>query len=169
MDDIWDNYRTLARTFAISDNYYTDAIYSTQGHVWATYGRTNDFNERTWAISGSGRNAREIPGGGVITVGKPVEGSLFDWLASNGVQYNLAGEIVGSPETDTQMPPAVDGKYPGGPFQNIGSNDLPKACYIGRARARALRPRELHLHDAAERPHLRRVARPTRRRRPSAR
>jgi hypothetical protein len=135
MDNIWDNYRTLARTFAISDNYYTDAIYSTQGHVWATYGRTSDFNERTWAISGSGRNAREIPGGGVITVGKPVEGSLFDWLASNGVQYNLEGEIVGSPENDTQMPPAVDGKYPGGPFQNIGSNDLPKACYIaGRAR-----------------------------------
>ena len=135
MDSIWHNFRTLGRTFAISDNYYTDAIYSTQGHVWATYGRTNDFNERTWAVSGSGRNARLIPGGGVIAVGKPVEGSLFDWLAENGVQYNLEGEIVGSPENDTQMPPAVDGKYPGGPFQNIGSNDLPKACYVaGRAR-----------------------------------
>jgi hypothetical protein len=135
MDNIWHNLRALARTFAISDNYYTDAIYSTQGHVWATYGRTSDFNERTWAVSGSGRNARVIPGGGVIAVGKPVEGSLFDWLASNGVEYNLLGEIVGSPATDTQVPPAVDGRYPGGPFQNIGFNDLDKACYTaGRAR-----------------------------------
>jgi hypothetical protein len=132
---IWHNLRTLARTFAASDNYYTDAIYSTQGHVWATYGRSNDFNERTWAVSGSGRNAYSIPGGGVIPVGEPVEGSLFDWLAANKVEYNLLGEIVGSPQTDTQMPPAVDGKYPGGPFQNIGSNDLPKACYTaGRLR-----------------------------------
>lgn len=135
MDNIWHNLRSLARTFAISDNYYTDAIYSTQGHVWATYGRTNDFNERTWAVSGSGRNARTIPGGGVITVGKPEEGSLFDWLSDNHVEYNLLGEIVGSPAADTQVPPAVDGKYPGGPFQNIGYNDLDKACYTaGRER-----------------------------------
>jgi hypothetical protein len=135
MDNIWHNLRSLARTFAISDNYYTDAIYSTQGHVWATYGRTNDFNERTWAVSGSGRNARVIPGGGVITVGKPVEGSLFDWLADSQVEYSLLGEIVGSPASDSQIPPAVDGKYPGGPFQNIGYNDLDKACYTaGRAR-----------------------------------
>lgn len=132
---IWHNLRSLARTFTASDNYYTDAIYSTQGHNWTTYGRATDFDERTWAVSGSGRNAYGIPGGGVIPVGEPVEGSLFDWLAANGVQYNLLGEIVGSPQTDTQMPPAVDGKYPGGPFQNIGSNDLPKACYTaGRLR-----------------------------------
>ena len=62
MDDIWNNFRTLARTFAISDNYYTDAIYSTQGHVWATYGRTNDFNERTWAISGERAQRARDPG-----------------------------------------------------------------------------------------------------------
>lgn len=135
MDGIWHNLRALAKTFTASDNYYTDAIYSTQGHVWATYGRTSDFNERTWAVSGSGRNARTVPGGGVIPVGQPVEGSLFDWLAANHVEYHLLGEIVGSPQTDSQVPPAVDGKYPGGPFQNIGSNDLPKACYTaGRLR-----------------------------------
>ncbi len=134
-DQIWHNVRALAKTFTASDNYYTDAIYSTQGHVWATYGRTNDFNERTWAVAGSGRNAYSVPGGGVIPVGQPVEGSLFDWLADNHVEYNLLGEIVGSPQNDTQTPPAVDGKYPGGPFQNIGSNDLPKACYTaGRLR-----------------------------------
>jgi hypothetical protein len=132
---IWHNLRNLARTYTASDNYYTDAIYSTQGHNWTTYGRATDFDERTWAVSGSGRNAYSVPGGGVIPVGQPLEGSLFDWLIANGVEYNLLGEIVGSPQTDTQMPPAVDGHYPGGPFQNIGSNDLPKACYTaGRLR-----------------------------------
>jgi len=135
MDLIWKNVRALARSFAISDNYYTDAIYSTQGHVWTTWGRTNDFNERTWAVSGSGRNTRIIPGGGVIDVGKPEEGSLFDWLHTNGVVYDLLGEIVGSPNKDDPNRPAVDGHYPGGPFQNIGYNDLEKACYTaGRAR-----------------------------------
>ena len=135
MDGIWQNLRTLARQFAISDNYYTDAIYSTQGHVWTTWGRTNDFNERTWAISGSGRSVRVIPGGGVIDVGRPAEGSLFDWLHDNGVVYDLLGEIVGGPTKDDPMRPAVDGHYPGGPFQNIGYNDLEKACYTaGRAK-----------------------------------
>jgi DNA-binding beta-propeller fold protein YncE len=135
MDDIWKNLRALARTFAISDNYYTDAIYSTQGHVWATYGRTNDFNERTWAISGSRRSARAIPGGGVIDVGQPVEGSLFDWLGNNNVEYDILGEIVGSPQQASATHPPIDGKYPGGPFQNIGHVDLEKACHAaGRAR-----------------------------------
>jgi hypothetical protein len=132
MNSIWHNLRTLAQAFAASDNYYTDAIYSTQGHVWTTYGRANDFDERTWAVSGSGRNAYVIPGGGVIPVGQPVEGSLFDWLAANKVDYDLLGEIVGSPSGTST---AVDGSYPGGPFQNIGSNDLDKACYTaGRVR-----------------------------------
>ncbi len=137
MDQIWANFRALAKTFATSDNYYTDAIYSTQGHVWATFGRTNDFNERTWAISGSGRNARPVPGGGIFDEGRPQEGSLFDWLGENGVVYDILGEIDGDPATDDPARPAIDGKYPGGPFQNIGSNDLPKACYIA-ARARVL-------------------------------
>ncbi len=130
MDGIWKNLRQAARTFAMSDNYYTDAIYSTQGHVWATYGRTSDFNERTWAISGSGRSARPVPGGGVIDVGQPVEGSLFDWLGDNHVAYDIRGEIDGSPRKPPTDHPPLDAAYPGGPFQNIGYNDLEKACYL---------------------------------------
>jgi DNA-binding beta-propeller fold protein YncE len=136
MDSIWQNLRGLARQFSLSDNYYTDAIYSTQGHVWATFGRTNDFNERTWAISGSGRNARPVPGGGIFDVGRPIEGSLFDWLGQNQIPYDILGEIVGSP---TMMPAdhmPIDTFYPGGPFQNIGYNDLEKACHSS-ARVRA--------------------------------
>lgn len=130
MDDIWKNLRAAARQFAISDNYYTDAIYSTQGHVWATYGRSSDFNERTWAISGDGRSARPVPGGGVINVGQPVEGSLFDWLGRNGVAYDIRGEIDGTPQSPPTDHSPIDVSYPGGPFQNIGYNDLEKACYL---------------------------------------
>jgi hypothetical protein len=135
MDRIWANLRQLARTFTLSDNYYTDAVYSTQGHVWATYGRTNDFNERTWAISGNGRDARSIPGGGVIPVGMPTEGSLFDWLDDNGIAYDILGEIDGSPAHPSTTHPPQDLQYPGGPFQNILYDDDEKACHIaGRAR-----------------------------------
>jgi hypothetical protein len=135
MDRIWTNLRDLARKFTLSDNYYTDAVYSTQGHVWATYGRTNDFNERTWAISGSGRNARAVPLGGISPVGQPTEGSLFDWLGDNGIEYDILGEIDGSPQTESTTHPPIDLDYPGGPIQNIGFNDDEKACHIaGRAR-----------------------------------
>ncbi len=137
MDVIWQNIRTLARTFAMSDNYYTDAVYSTQGHNWTTYGRATDFDERTWATSGDGHGGRPVPGGGVIDVGMPVEGSLFDWLLSNGIQYDLLGEIVGNPRKTDPAHPSIDVRYPGGPFQNIFYSDLHKACYTaGRVRAR---------------------------------
>ncbi len=135
MDEIWANFRTLGRSFAISDNFYTDAVYSTQGHTWDTYGRSNDFDERTWAVSGDGRNARSIPGSGVANVGKPVEGSMFDWLGNNDVYYDILGEVVGFPAVTSTVHPPVDAKYPGGPFQNILYDDDEKACHIaGRAR-----------------------------------
>ncbi len=135
MDEIWHNFRQLARTFTLSDNYYTDAVYSTQGHVWATYGRTNDFNERTWAISGNGRDARPIPGGGVEPVGQPTEGSLFDWLDENAIFYDILGEIDGAPKHPSMTHYPYDDLYPGGPYQNILYDDDEKACHIaGRAR-----------------------------------
>jgi hypothetical protein len=135
MDHIWTNLRDLARTFTLSDNYYTDAVYSTQGHVWATYGRTNDFNERTWAVSGAGRDALSIPGGGILSVGQPSEGSLFDWLGDNDIEYDILGEIDGSPKVLPINHPPIDYQYPGGPVQDIGFDDDEKACHIaGRAR-----------------------------------
>ncbi|HSQ65557.1 MAG TPA: hypothetical protein VLM85_20195, partial [Polyangiaceae bacterium] len=136
MDQIWHNVRDLARTFAMSDNYYTDAIYSTQGHTWTTFGRANDFDERTWMVSGDRTSARKAPLSGIADVGRPVEGSLFDWLGNNGVAYDLLGEIVGTPVNPPASHPPADARYPGGPFQNIGYPDVEKACYVA-ARMRA--------------------------------
>jgi len=135
MDVIWANYRELGRTFAMSDNFYNDAVESIQGHTWTTYGRSNDFCERTWPVSGDGRNARPIPGSGVANAGKPVEGSLFDWLGNNGIDYDILGEEVGLPANQSASHPPIDTSYPGGPFITLGYSDDEKACHIaGRAR-----------------------------------
>jgi DNA-binding beta-propeller fold protein YncE len=135
MESIWHNFRAAARAFTFSDDYYTDAVFSTQGHVLATYGRSSDFNERTWDISGQRADSpRPIPGGGVIPVGQPVEGSLFDWLFANQIPFNILGEIDGEPTVPPGQEPPLDIDYPG-VAQAITVNDLPKACYAaGRVR-----------------------------------
>jgi len=134
-DAIWKNFRDAARAFAMSDNYYTDAVQSAQGHMWTTYGRTSDFEERTWPVSGGGqRDARSLPLGGVADDGRPVEGSIFEWLAAHQVGVTVLGEVVGGPVVASPLID-VDAHYPGGPIQNIDSNDLKKACYAaGRVR-----------------------------------
>ncbi len=130
MDQVWTNARILARTFTVADNYYTEAVQSTQGHNWTTYGRATDFCERTWSDS-----LRPVPLCGISDVGRPVEGSLFEWLQRNNVVYTILGEIVGQPLVIPTAYNPIDIDYPGGPVQNIPYNDLDKACYTaGRLR-----------------------------------
>lgn len=115
MDSIWGNLRTLARDFAHSDSFYTVAEISSLGHVWTTYGRSSDYNERTWAASYS-RSIRpgDVQNGGVAEVGKPVEGSMFDWLGTNKLPYDILGEGVGMPSIYVDGHSPIDFKYPGG-------------------------------------------------------
>jgi hypothetical protein len=138
MDGIWANIRKLAKTFAHGDNFYTTAFLSNQGHLWATHGRTDDFNEREWPVTGYGRGLRGDPdSGGVTDVSRPDEGSLFDWLGKNKVPYDILGEIVGIPAKPPEIHTPTDPSYPGGLIQSIGYPDIEKACYIaGRARVR---------------------------------
>jgi hypothetical protein len=130
MDLVWPNLRALARGFVTFDNFYNLAVKSTQGHTWTTYGRANDFDERTWSDE-----ARPVPLSGVGDIGRPVEGSMFEWFQANGVRYDLLGEIVGNPKELPEGYNPIDVRYPGGPAQNITYNDLEKACYTS-ARAR---------------------------------
>jgi hypothetical protein len=130
MDEVWVNFRDLARGFTNADNFYNVAVQSTQGHQWVTYGRTTDFCERTWGLE-----ARPVPLCGVGQAGKPDAGSLFDWVQKAGLRYDVLGEIVGGPATLPAEYNPIDIKYPGGPFQNIGYPDVEKACYTaGRMR-----------------------------------
>jgi DNA-binding beta-propeller fold protein YncE len=136
MDGIWTNLRKLAKTFSHSDNFYTSAFISTQGHLWTTHGRSDDFNEREWWVTGYGRGLRgAADSGGVTDQGRPAEGSLFDWLGKNGVAYDILGEIVGEPSSTPPGHNPFDPNYPGGIIQSIGYPDVEKACYVaGRAR-----------------------------------
>jgi hypothetical protein len=132
---IWKNLRNLARTFSHSDNYYTSAEISTLGHVWATYGRSNDFNERYWPVAGYGHSARagDLDIGGIAKRGRPTEGSLFSWLSRNQIPYDIFGEAVGMPASGGK----TDQRYPGGFIQSMGHPDVEKSCHVaGRLRLR---------------------------------
>ena len=138
MDALWGNFRALVKTFATSDNYYTSAELSIQGHVWTTHGRTNDYVERTWAMDGDGRAGRAQPGGipeaNTLEIAAPVEGSIFDWLADNKVPYNILGEAAGLPRSRPGVASPLDLAYPGF-VQAIGWPDVEKSCYVaGRVR-----------------------------------
>ncbi len=135
MDSLFGNFRDVARTFATSDNYYTDAELSIQGHFWTVFGRSSDFMERTWQATGYSRSAwrSAVQPQCVSDVGTPQEGGLFEWLGNNHATYAVFGEACG-------IPPGggaghVDGHYPGGFIQSIGHADIEKACYYaGRLR-----------------------------------
>lgn len=132
MDDYWPNFRAIGRNWTFLDNYYTDAEYSTQGHVWATFGRTTDFTERTWMIAAAGLG-RSISGG-ITPVGNADEGSLFQWILDQGQRLDILGEGTGLPNLPASSLPVLDSRYPG-IVQDIGLEDLTKACYFaGRAR-----------------------------------
>ncbi len=138
LDKLWTNLRDVGRTFALSDNYYTDAELSVQGHQWTTYARTSDYCEREWIEEGYSRSpfASPVPTVAVATYGQPVEGSLFDWLGKNKVPYVVLGEGDGIPAQIAGDPEQhLDSHYPGGLVQSIGYPDNEKACYFaGRER-----------------------------------
>ena len=125
----------LRCSFAISDNYYTSAEVSVQGHVWTAFGRTFDFDERQWFLTGYGGrqvyNTVASQPQGVIDTGRPVEGSVFDWMAANKVPYDAFTEalaLVSAPPVGLHNPLHLD--LPGGPTQgNITYPDVERACF----------------------------------------
>jgi DNA-binding beta-propeller fold protein YncE len=139
MDEIAPNFRGIGKAWTIADNYYTDAEFSSQGHVWTTYGRTTDFTERVWHIAASGKG-REL-GGGVTEAGRAEEGSIFEWLLALNVEQDILGEATGLPLPPKGKRNPLDQSYPG-LAQMVGLEDTTKACYFAaRARARC------DLHD----------------------
>lgn len=139
MDELYRNFRAIGKAWALSDNYYTDAEYSSQGHVWTTYGRTTDFTERVWMI-GAGSKGRDV-GGGVTEAGRAEEGSIFEWLLAQNVEQDILGEGTGLPPPPKDKRNPLDRNYPG-IVQNVGLEDVTKTCYFAsRARVRC------DLHD----------------------
>jgi hypothetical protein len=127
-DSIWANARKWATTFAHSDNYYSDAEQSIQGHYWDVFGRSSDVDERRWVITwGRGEfSSTEAPG--VADYSAPLEGSVFSTLQAEGVSIENDGELVGGLSY-------LNGKWLGG----SSASQVPDtygACYlVARARA----------------------------------
>lgn len=139
MDAVIPNLRAIGKRWTIGDNYYTDAEFSSQGHVWTTYGRTTDYTERIWHIAASSKG-REL-GGGVTEAGRAEEGSVFEWLLRLNVEQDILGEATGLPAPPKDKRNPLDRTYPG-LAQMVGLEDTTKACYFAaRARARC------DLHD----------------------
>ena len=139
MDKLWASLRDLARTFTTSDNHYTSAEVSNQGHTWATFGRSSDFTERTWFENGYSRNIWASPAQpqGTSDIGTPIEGSIFQWLVDQKVGVDIFGEAEGLPNTPSGSPGVFDLDYPGGFIQSMGHPDNEKACWVAmRARVR---------------------------------
>jgi DNA-binding beta-propeller fold protein YncE len=133
-DAVIPNLRAIGKRWAIGDNYYTDAEFSSQGHVWTTYGRTTDYTERIWHIAASSKG-REL-GGGVTDVGRAEEGSVFEWMLRLNVEQDILGEATGLPPPPKDKRNPLDRTYPG-LAQMVGLEDTTKACYFAaRARAR---------------------------------
>ncbi|HEY1957731.1 MAG TPA: alkaline phosphatase family protein [Polyangiaceae bacterium] len=129
MDEIWANFRALAKGFTNFDDYGIDAEQSLQGHIWTSFGRSTDYIERVWSPTW-GRNVR-LPRAGIDPVfGSPAEGSIFNWADRNQIPYQDMGEVVGL------GPQGFDEEYPGLVYSQLVP-DTEKACYIA-ARARAL-------------------------------
>src|SRR5262249_16139918 len=106
MDSVWGNLRALAGRFTLSDNFYIDAEISSLGHAWVTYGRSSDYNERTWAMADYGRSARpgDVQNGGGADAGRPAEGAMFGWLGRKKIVVDVFVEGAGNTPVDRPRP-----------------------------------------------------------------
>src|SRR5439155_7967378 len=115
--------RTLASQFAHMANFYEDAELSVQGHTWAVFGRSTDYDERRWPFAGGSRaNLGVTAASGVSDATQPVEGSIFGSIADAGRSFENGGEFVGSLAVR-------DFSWPGGTPQSHVPDTLP-ACWL---------------------------------------
>ncbi len=138
MDGIWTNIRKIARTFALTDNFYTSAFISEPGHVWTTFGRTNDFTEREWWVTGYGRELRSAADFGGSRPRRAARGggrSSSGWTGT-GSPTTCSASYAGDPARSSgRATTLTDPDYPGGNALSVAHPDVEKGCYVaGRAR-----------------------------------
>ena len=127
-NSVWANARKWATTFAHSDNYYSDAEQSIQGHYWDVFGRSSDIDERRWLITWGRGEFGQTAAPGVADYSAPLEGGVFATLQAGGVTIENDGELVGALAYR-------NGKWPGGSSASQVADTM-GACYLA-ARARA--------------------------------
>ncbi len=99
------NLQTLASTFAVAVNNYSDSEESDAGHQFCASGTATDYTEKTLLVK-SGRG---------LLVNKnfepedyPAGGYLFNNCARNGVSFKDYGALIRIDGTDTGSNPALD-------------------------------------------------------------
>jgi len=86
------NHHALARQFVLLDNFYANAEVSADGHQWTMGGYANDYVEKSWPTSYSGRGGG-YPGEGKIKIGNNRDGFLWNFCQRAGVSYRSYGEF----------------------------------------------------------------------------
>ncbi|MBU1822621.1 MAG: hypothetical protein KKG00_14075, partial [Bacteroidetes bacterium] len=87
------NHHALAREFVLLDNFYVNAEVSADGHNWSMAGYANDYVEKTWPTSYSGRGG-SYDYEGSRKVAYPKDGFIWDYCQRAGVSYRSYGEFV---------------------------------------------------------------------------
>jgi DNA-binding beta-propeller fold protein YncE len=124
------NLHALAREFGLSDNFYSEAAVSDQGHLWLTGGHVTEYAERTWIESYL--DGQDFTGYQLQAPADP--GAYFVHLLDNGIDFTVHGEIVGSLSQSTMGNGSVvehlDVAFPGGTLVNYDVKDEEKALHV---------------------------------------
>ncbi len=124
------NLHALGLEFALSDNFYSEAEVSDQGHLWLTSGHITEYAERTWIESYT--DGQDFTGYQLLPPSDP--GAYFVHLLDNGIDFTVHGEIVGSLSMSTQgngsVVEHIDAGFPGGTLVNYDVKDEEKARHI---------------------------------------
>lgn len=102
------NHHALAREFVLLDNFYVDAEVSADGHNWSMAAYANDYVEKTWPTSYSGRGGT-YDYEGSRKIAYPDAGFIWDVCKRNNVTYRSYGEFAYDGKATI---PALEGHIP---------------------------------------------------------
>lgn len=90
--NITPNQHAFADRFATDDNFYADAQASGEGHIWLQAANSTDFADKTQVMGYSGRMGGYVHNYEVENY--PQAGSIYNDLASHGLDYRIYGEGI---------------------------------------------------------------------------
>jgi YVTN family beta-propeller protein len=88
------NQHAIVENFVLLDNFYVNAEVSADGHNWSMGAYANDYLEKTWPTSYSGRGGT-YGGEGEREIANNKDGFIWNNCARYGVTYRSYGEFVG--------------------------------------------------------------------------
>jgi DNA-binding beta-propeller fold protein YncE len=96
--DVTPNHHTLARDYALFDNFYVNSEVSADGHNWSMAGYATDYVEKTWpTLYGKRGGVYNFEGGQPCAT--PASGFLWNIAAVHNVSYRSYGEFITTNDT----------------------------------------------------------------------